>query len=151
MIEKINHKIPAIAGNIRAIFQVSYPVEAALLKASDFPPLKRSISDFVQSETEFYCYRKDSRMAAVMEIKDNLHSIHIQSLVVDPEYFRQGIARQLIHFVFSTFNTPLFTVETGAENKPAISLYQSSGFKITSYYDTDFGIRKVRLERRTSE
>lgn len=148
MIEKINHRLPAIAETIHTVFQISYPVEAALLKAQDFPPLKRTVTDFMRSETEFYCFRKDGRMVAVMEIRDNHHSIHIQSLVVDPEYFRQGIARQLIDFVFNTYNTPLFTVETGAENKPAVSLYVRSGFRILDYYDTDFGIQKIRLEKR---
>ncbi len=148
MIEKINHKVPETAANIRAVFQASYPVEAALLQAKEFPPLKRSIQDFLSSETEFYCYRKDGRMLAVMEIRERRHSTHIQSLVVDPKYFRQGIARQLINFVLNTYNNSLFTVETGAKNQPAISLYERSGFSIVSYYHSNFGIRKVRLEKR---
>jgi ribosomal protein S18 acetylase RimI-like enzyme len=38
------------------------------------------------------------------------------------------------------------TVETGLDNKPAIALYESFGFKEVKQYDTDHGIRKIRFE-----
>ena len=44
MIIKINNKKNKIAEEIRAIFQASYAVEAKMLKANDFPPLKRTVS-----------------------------------------------------------------------------------------------------------
>ena len=146
MIRKLNHQDPDVAKKIRAVFQVSYAVEAKLLNAIDFPPLKRTLDEYLETETQFYGFWKDNALAAVVEIKRYEETTHIQSLVVDPKYFRQGIAHQLTAFVFNTFDSEKYMVETGLANKPAVMLYKKHGFKEVMQYDTDHGIRKIRLE-----
>ncbi|KAG1647361.1 Sialate O-acetylesterase [Nymphon striatum] len=89
MIQLLNHKDYEVTRKIRAIFQVSYAVEADILKAIEFPPLKRNLSEFLKCETDFYSFSMEGLMAAVIEIKNNIEAIHIQSLVVDPYFFRQ--------------------------------------------------------------
>ena len=42
-------------------------------------------------------------------------------------------------------------VETGVENEPAILLYKKFGFKEVKQWDTDHGIRKIRLERNIND
>lgn len=148
MIRKLNHTNPAVARNIRDVFQVSYAVEAKLLNAIDFPPLKRTLQEYLNTETQFYGFWKDDALAAVVEIRAYKNATHIQSLVVDPAYFRQGIGKQLVQFTFDTFDTKLFHVETGAANGPAIQLYEKLGFNIIKEYLTDHGITKVRLEKK---
>ena len=56
MIIKINNKKNKIAKEIQAIFRVAYTVEASILKVVDFPPLKRTVSQFLNSNSEFYAY-----------------------------------------------------------------------------------------------
>ena len=68
-------------------------------------------------------------------------------MVVVPQYFRQGIAQELIAYVFDNYKTPRYTVETGADNLPAIKLYKKHDFVLVKEWDTDFGIRKVRFEK----
>ena len=85
-------------------------------------------------------------MAAVIEIDNNKNITHIQSLVVHPKYFRQGIASKLVAFILKNYDTEIFTVETGVDNVPAIKLYQSFNFKETKQYDAEFNIRKIKLE-----
>jgi ribosomal protein S18 acetylase RimI-like enzyme len=148
MIQKLDHKNKLIAAQIRAVFQVSYRVEAALLKAVIFAPLQRSLKDFMHSETEFYGFLKEQELAAVIEVKREPTSTHIQSLVVDPRFFRQGIASALLVFVLNSYNTRTFTVETGLANAPATKLYKRFQFKEVSQYDTDHGIRKIRFEKK---
>jgi len=145
MIEKIDHKNAAVAEKIHAVFQVSYTVEAKLLKAVDFPPLKRSSIDFLLSDTEFYGFLNKKEVVGVIEIRRDSSRTHIQSLVVDPKYFRQGIAGKLITFVFSAFNSMTYTVGTGVENIPAIALYKKFGFMEIVQWNTDHGVRKVKL------
>ena len=145
MIEKIDHKNAAVAGKIHAIFQVSYAVEAKLLGAIDFPPLKRGSVDFLDSDTEFYGFIDKNEIVGIIEIKRENPNIHIQSLVVDPKYFRQGIAGKLISFVFDSFKSIMYTVETGVENLPAIALYKKLGFMEVKQWDTDHGVRKVKF------
>ena len=148
MVIKINNKETKIAEEIRAIFQVSYAVEAEILKAVDFPPLKRTVSQFVNSNSEFYAYYLTRNIAGVIEIDNHQDISHIQSLVVDPKYFREGIGRKLVQFILDTYKKKLFTVETGIDNQPAIKLYESFGFQELKQWDTNHGIRKIRFEKR---
>ncbi len=151
MIVKLQNSDLETSNKIRSVFQVSYAIEADLLKATDFPPLKRKLENFLNSSNTFYGYLKNSELAAVVEIDHTDQGIHIQSLVVNPKFFRQGIASKLIEFVFDSYDSKVFTVETGLENEPATSLYKKFKFKEVNQWDTDHGVRKIRFERRLSK
>ncbi|SNT13044.1 Acetyltransferase (GNAT) domain-containing protein [Ekhidna lutea] len=149
MITELNHKDETVAKRIRTVFQASYAVEAKLLKAeNNFPPLQRPIDEFIKTDNSFYGFHQGVTLAAVMEIKEDGDSAHIQSLVVDPVFFRKGIASKLLGFLFENFDAKIFTVETGAENGPAIALYERFGFTLMKKWMTEFGIEKVRFEKR---
>ncbi len=148
MISKINNKENKIAEEIRAIFQVSYTVEAEMLKAVDFPPLQKTVSQFLKSDSEFYAYYLIENIAGVIEIENNEDLTHIQSLVVYPKYFRNGIGRKLVQFILDTYKSKIFTIETGIDNHPAIKLYKSFGFQEQKQWDTNHGVRKVRFGKR---
>ena len=150
MIKILANESKVVAEEIHSIYQSSYAVEAKLLKAIDFPPLKRPISDFLKSGTEFYGYLDNEKLAAVIEIQREDETTHIHSLVVHPNYFRQGIGRQLVQYILDAVNSKVFTVETGVANEPAIRLYQEFGFVETKQWDTDLGIRKIRFELRAN-
>ncbi len=147
MIKTLDHNKISTAKKIRAVFQISYAVEAELLNAVDFPPLKRPIEAFNQSNNDFFGYFFKEELAAVIEVDQKTDSVHIQSLVVQPKFFRRGIGRKLVNFVLENYETPIFTVETGAENAPATELYLRTGFSKIEEFDTDHGIRKVRFEK----
>jgi ribosomal protein S18 acetylase RimI-like enzyme len=150
MIKKLNHSLQDTAEEIRAVFQASYAVEAKLLQASDFPPLKRSLAEFLESKNDFFGFFSEGQLAGVVEVDQGKASTHIQSLVVDPRFFRQGIGTALVRFVLKHYVCQRFTVETGLENGPATALYLGFGFVPIHEYDTDHGVRKVRFERRGS-
>ena len=147
MIIRINNKENKIAEEIRAIFQVSYTVEAKILKAIDFPPLKRTVSQFLKSDSEFYAYYLTKNIAGVIEIKNDEDLTHIQSLVVYPKYFRNRIGSKLVQFILDNYKAKIFTVETGIDNHPAIKLYKNFGFQEKKQWDTNHGVRKVRFEK----
>jgi ribosomal protein S18 acetylase RimI-like enzyme len=146
MIEKLKNKEPRISEKIREIFQQSYKIEAEILKATDFPPLKRTLENFINSDTDFYAYIINNQFAGVIEIDKKPNHIHIQSLVVNPLNFRQGVASKLMNFILTNFETNLFVVETGLKNEPATILYKKFGFKEVKQWDTNHGIRKVKFE-----
>jgi ribosomal protein S18 acetylase RimI-like enzyme len=148
MVIKINNKETKIAEEIRAIFQVSYAVEAKILKAVDFPPLKRTISQFLNSHSEFYAFSIIKNIVGIIEIDSHDDLTHIQSLVVDPKYFRKGIGKKLVQFTLDNYSSKLFTVETGIDNQPAIKLYKRFGFQELKQWNTNHGIRKIRFEKR---
>lgn len=147
MIQKLEHRETEVAERIREVFQASYAVEARLLGATDFPPLKRPLEGFTECTNDFYGYFRGEALAGVVEVDDSGISTHIQSLVVAPEYFRLGIGSALVDFVLGRYKTERFTVETGLANEPATALYRKFGFRETGQYDTDHGVRKVQFER----
>ena len=146
MIEKLNHKEIEVSKKIHVVFQQAYKIEAQLLNIIDFPPLKRPVENYINSDTIFFGYLKDHEIAGVIEIDYNSEYTDINSLVIAPKYFRQGIAGKLIDFVFKTFDSTLFIVETGLKNKPANELYKKFGFKKIKEWYTNHGIRKVKFQ-----
>jgi ribosomal protein S18 acetylase RimI-like enzyme len=148
MIQRLQNNKIEISKKIRAVFQVSYKVEAKLLKATNFPPLKRPLEDYVISKNMFFGYLKNEELFGVIEIDHNNSYTLIRSLVVDPLFFRQGIARKLMEFTFNNFDSNLFVVETGVENVPASKLYIKFGFIEVNQWNTDHGIRKIKFEKK---
>ena len=148
MIERLKNNDLEISKKIRSVFQLSYKVEAKILNATDFPPLKRSLENYVNSNTAFFGYLKNQELAGVIEIEHNDNFTHINSLVVDPGFFKQGIARKLMEYAINTFDSKLFVVETGLKNGPATELYKKFDFKEVKQWNTDHGIRKIKFERR---
>ena len=147
MIKEINNKDIEISKKIYNIFQKSYKIEAKILNVSKFPPLERSIENIINSDTLFFGFFIKKKIVSIIETENNFQSIHIKSLVVCPNYFRQGIGTKLVQYVIDTYDTKILTVETGADNYPAIKLYKNFAFIEQSQWDTDHGIRKIRLKR----
>lgn len=150
VIKTLEHTNQDIAIAIRSIFQVSYTIEAKLLKAINFPPLKRKLDEFINCNNTFYGYYVNETLAAVIEIKQDDKTTHIQSLVVHPYFFRKGFAQKLINFIFETYNSTMFTVETGAANLPACKLYEKTGFTQTKKWMTEHDIIKVHYKKLTT-
>ncbi|MGB5203672.1 GNAT family N-acetyltransferase [Eudoraea sp.] len=143
MILTINQKDQKTAKTIRSVFQASYAIEAKLLKAKNFPPLKRRLQEFIECRNAFYGYYMEDTLAGVVEVKTEVSNTHIQSLVVHPNFFRNGIGSALVQFVLENYHTNTFTVETGLANEPAKDLYYGFHFRKVREYDTIHGIRKI--------
>ena len=147
VIKRIENNVMENSQEIRRVFQISYKIEAELLGAKKFPPLQRPIAQFKESLNDFFGYYIEDNLLAVIEMKKEETSMHIQSLVVDPDYFRKGIANGLIEFVFNYYNINRFTVETGKDNAPARQLYENFGFRLVKTYMAAEQIRKVRYQK----
>ena len=141
-----NHK-KNIAQKLYEIWQESYIIEKEIIGAKIFPPLDRTISDFIKSKNNFYSYIEKNNLLGVIEIDCKADSIHIQSLVVSPNHFRKGIASKLIDKVFTLHKSLLYTVETGNDNDPAKKLYESKGFRKVKVCMTEFGVKKIKYEK----
>jgi ribosomal protein S18 acetylase RimI-like enzyme len=145
MVERLKNNDIETAINIREVFQLSYAIEAKILNAINFPPLQRPLEDYINSTNAFFGFFKNQELAGAIEIHHNDIATYIDSLVVNPKYFKQGIASKLLEFVFNASDSEQFFVETGLKNKPAIQLYLKFGFKEIKQWDTDHGVRKMKL------
>jgi len=146
MIKKLDHTNLAIATKMRVVFQESYAVEAALLNATNFPPLQRPLESYIKSTTTFFGYHIKDEIVGIVEVSPKEKTTHINSLVVSPHFFRQGIGRELMNYILQKFPSKVVTVETGLENIPASKLYTSFHFKEVKQWDTDHGVRKIRFK-----
>ncbi|MDB4851409.1 GNAT family N-acetyltransferase [Flavobacteriaceae bacterium] len=146
MIKKLDHTNLAIATKMRVVFQESYAVEAALLNATNFPPLQRPLESYIKSTTTFFGYHIKDEIVGIVEVSPKEKTTHINSLVVSPHFFRQGIGRELMNYILQKFSSKVVTVETGFENIPASKLYISFHFKEVKQWDTDHGVRKIRFK-----
>jgi ribosomal protein S18 acetylase RimI-like enzyme len=146
MIKKLDHTNLAIATKMRVVFQESYAVEAALLNATNFPPLQRPLESYIKSTTTFFGYHIKDEIVGIVEVSPKEKTTHINSLVVSPHFFRQGIGRELMNYILQKFSSKVVTVETGLENIPASKLYTSFHFKEVKQWDTDHGVRKIRFK-----
>lgn len=147
-IQRLNHNEFKTSSQLWKLFQRSYSIESKLVGASDFPPLKRKQEEIQFSNTEFYGIWKGESLAAAVEFLIIDELLDICSVVVDPDFFRQGLADLLLKFLEDDFNTKSCVVETAAKNAPAIKLYEKNGFVLTHQWMTDFNIEKVKLVKK---
>jgi ribosomal protein S18 acetylase RimI-like enzyme len=145
MITKLEHSNENVAKQIFTIFQNSYKIEAQLIGTLDFPPLFRSVKDIESSNTQFYGFSENKCLAAIIEIVIEDKQLGIDSLTVDPEYFRKGIADKLISYVLNAFDITEAVVETAVVNTPAISLYKKHGFVEFKRWTPSHGIEKLAM------
>lgn len=148
MIIQLQNNKPEVAKQIHLLFQLSYTVEAELLKVTDFPPLKRLPESYQFSKNTFYGFFENNKLLGAIELCTKPNYLNIDSLVVKPSSFKRGIASKLINFVFDNFNLQHFRVETALNNIPATTLYKKLGFRLIKQWDTPIGIKKLLFEKR---
>lgn len=146
----LDHRQSTTAADIHAVMQAAYRIEEDLLGVTDFYPLKRSCKDIQAAATIFYGFMQNSRLAGVIEFAQLPDStVEIDSLVVSPVFFRQGLGSRLLEHIFTMFPGKTFLVSTGARNLPALSLYRKLGFIDSKQWETPCGIKMVSLTKPT--
>ena len=93
----------------------------------------------------FYGFSENKCLAAVIEIAIDNEHLAIDSLTVDPDYFRKGIADKLIRHVLGNVGLSVATVETAVVNTPAIALYKKQGFVEFKRWTPAHGIEKLAM------
>ena len=145
MINKLDNCDDKVTYQIFNVFQNSYKVEAQRINVCNFPPLSRSINDIKDSNTLFYGFYESGCLAGVIEITAKDKRIELESLTVDPQYFKKGIASKLISYVLDSFEFIEAIVETAVANKPAINLYKKFGFVEFKRWTPSHGIEKLAM------
>jgi len=145
MITKLDNSNENIAEQIFKVFQNSYKIEAQLIGTVNFPPLLRRAKDIQNATTQFYGFSENACLAAVIEIAIEDKHLDINSLTVDPSYFRKGIANKLISYVLESMDFSKAIVETAVVNIPAINLYKKHGFVEFKRWTPPHGIKKLAM------
>jgi RimJ/RimL family protein N-acetyltransferase len=133
--------------NIFQLQQRAYEVEAKILRAKSFPPLKETIDDLKNSKDEGFVYIVGSVPVGAIFLEESESYKLISKLVIEPEFFRKGHARALVRHVLGLYPSAEFQVGTGAANDPALNLYKSLGFQIFSERMVEGNLKVVKLQR----
>ena len=144
---ELDHTDEKESERISRILRESYAVEAKLIDADDFPPLRRRSGDIRRAASRFYGCRREGRLVAVAEVEEaDEGAANIAGFVVRPEVFQQGLGSRLLQHVLATVPACRFTVSTATLNAPAIALYEKHGFRVRDRWVIE-GIDMVTLER----
>jgi ribosomal protein S18 acetylase RimI-like enzyme len=143
---KLDHVDPLVSERICRVLLDAYAVEARLIGAVDFPPLRRSAANIRRSDAVFYGCWDQGHLVAVAEVEGNgREGWHIASFVVHPSRFRRGIGSGLLQHVLGVVGTTRVTVSTASANAPALALYEQHGFRICRRWSASDHIDMVTL------
>lgn len=133
MIDRIDLNNVARLEELLQVQKAAYLIEANLIGFYDIPPLKDTLSSLQSCNEIFYGYFIEDKLAGAISYKIPGEVLDIHRMVVNPAYFRQGIAGQLLNFLLTeqaiTRNIKKVIVSTGAKNEPARQLYLRFGFR----------------------
>ncbi|MBP2001856.1 ribosomal protein S18 acetylase RimI-like enzyme [Paenibacillus shirakamiensis] len=137
---------PSIAQQILDIQIPAYQIEARLIGFEGIPGLTETTNMLVDSSENFLGYLIEERLVGVLSYEETEEGLHICRLIVHPDYFRQGIARQLLRYFLHQHKLkhPIL-VSTGSLNTPALQLYNSEGFEVTGYLEVAQGVMITNL------
>ncbi len=127
----------------------AYRQEAALVGAAKLPPLQDTVASLQRSEEAFYgFYSADGELTGAVSVKDADGRMTICRMMVDPAYFRQGIASALLHYLTGeAFPGRTWVVNAELRNVPAIRLYEQSGFERTEVWQPSPGLTIARMRK----
>lgn len=148
MIKRLDTKDSKIAEQIVALQKRSYIIEAELIGFYGIPPLNDTIDTIIQCDEIFYGYYEEDVLAGLISFKLEGDLLDIYRVAVDPEYFRKGIAGQMIELVEDiNKGVKRIIVSTGLKNQPAVNLYLRQGFRKLQEIEVAEGVRVVSFEK----
>ena len=129
-IQLVDHRELVIAGQLHAVQMSAYAQEAKLMGAVYFPPLERTVEDVRDTDEVFLAAFIGDRLVGSASAWPDPEGMgtNIASLVVAPQFQRQGIGAALLASVLAAHDSGDITVQTGVKNVPALSLYACAGF-----------------------
>ena len=135
-------KDAAIAGQVMSLQQASYQVEAELIGTRNIPPLMETQDQLMDSGEIFIGYFKQEELVGAVSYKRKDKTIDIYRMMVHPRHFRKGIAKNLLyHLERGEGDTLEILVSTGAQNLPAVRLYEKLGFILVGETVVGEGLR----------
>ncbi|WP_436499319.1 GNAT family N-acetyltransferase [Actinokineospora sp. HUAS TT18] len=118
----------ATAAAVHRVGLRAYRVESELI-GHDIPALHESVAEVRAKPLRWLGCRADGVPVAFVAWTDT-DGVDIDRLCVDPDWFRRGLGSALVTELLARTEGDV-TVSTGADNLPAITLYERAGFART--------------------
>ncbi|KML41193.1 GNAT family N-acetyltransferase [Cytobacillus firmus] len=129
MIKEINIKDRKAAEQVLSVQLPAYKIEAEIIGYPDLPPLKDTANTLQITGETFFGYFTGKKLCGVVSFKQEKGVLDIHRLIVHPEYFRMGIAQELLNYIERRPMIEKMVVTTGSKNTPAVNFYLKNGFK----------------------
>lgn len=136
----------AVAAAIHELQINAYQQEAQLIEAKNFPPLRITIDEVLDSKETFYGIFDSERLAGVIAVELCDSSVRISSLAVASPAQRKGVGSALVSHTVARYANSGLWVMTATLNTPAILLYHKLGFKEIDRLVSTEHIALVKLE-----
>ena len=147
MIQRIDLNDSVLLNQIITLQRVSYLIEAEMIDYYEIPPLVETREELVNCVEHFYGYFMDDVLAGFLSYTKEDHILDICRVAVHPDYFRKGIAGELLTFALSLPDITKAIVSTGKKNLPALRLYQKYGFLVMRDKNIGNGVYLTELEK----
>ncbi|MEU8842314.1 GNAT family N-acetyltransferase [Streptomyces roseus] len=126
----------------------AYTVEAELIRFDRIPPLRESLEEMRAQPLRWLGATVEGEIAAFVAweaLAEDL--IGIARVCVDPQWFRRGLALALLrHLLADLAPEHDALVSTGADNYPAVALYERLGFCHVDTIEPAPGVRLARFK-----
>lgn len=146
MIQTLHHQNAETAKLILDVQLPAYRKEAEIINFDGIPQLSDTVTSIQTSEETFIgCYR-EGEVAGVLSFEYVDGTIRICRLVVHPNYFRMGVAKEIIEHLLAAGDRD-FVVSTGADNVPAVKFYEKFGFQEVERSEPIKGVFLTHLKK----
>ncbi|MEU2674590.1 GNAT family N-acetyltransferase [Streptomyces sp. NPDC007164] len=143
------------AASVHRIGRRAYAVEAELIGFDGIPALQESMDEMRGQPLHWLGAIADGgRIAAFVawQIPAGEDIVDIDRVCVDPEWFRCGLATRLIRCLLADLApSGDVHVSTGADNSPAVALYESLGFSRIGTIEPVPGLRLAQFRLRRNQ
>ncbi|MEU0430323.1 GNAT family N-acetyltransferase [Streptomyces sp. NPDC006290] len=141
------------AAAVHRIGRRAYAVEADLIGFDGIPALRESLEEMRAQPLRWLgAVTDDGRVIAFVawQWSAGEDALDIDRVCVDPTWFRRGLASRLLgHLLTDLVPSGYVLVSTGADNRPAVALYERLGFSRVGTVEPAPGLKvaQFRLTR----
>lgn len=137
---------PKVQQEILSLQREAYALEEQLI-GFPIPRMNDTPDELISSDEIFLGMIQDGILLGILAFTAEENALDIQRVAVDPGYFRLGVATDLIQFIFdAAADVSRFTVTAGAQNTPAVLLYEKMGFRTFRTLEPEPGLVMLRME-----
>ena len=115
-----------------------------------FNEYKDNYDPIINDYTKVYAYKIDNKYVSFIVAQILYENAEIIDIYVTPEYRRKGIAKKLMNTIIDNKDVKNITLEVNINNKNAILLYNSLGFKEATkrkgYYNGEDALLMLKVK-----
>lgn len=115
-----------------------------------FNEYKKDYNPIINDYTKVYAYKIDNKYVSFIVGQILYENAEIIDIYVTPDYRRKGIAKELMNTIIDNEQVKNITLEVNINNKNAILLYNSLGFKEATirkgYYNGEDALLMLKVK-----